>query len=75
MTKIAIITALMGTLALAGCNIHKQSVVKKQDRAEVSVPKVSLESLDLRVSDIERRMAAARAAAKAKAHAPLVIAR
>lgn len=73
--KSSLIALIIAGVVLGGCNIHKQSVVKKQDRAEVSVPKVSLESLDLRVSDIERRMAAARAAAKAKAHAPLVIAR
>lgn len=63
MKNIAIITALMGTLALGGCVVHKkEAVVKKLDRVEVLAPKVTLESLDLRVTDIERRMAAARAA-------------
>lgn len=60
--KSSLIALIIAGVALGGCNIHKQVAVKKQDRAEVSAPKLSLESLDLRVADIERRMAAARAA-------------
>lgn len=61
--NLATIAGIIGIgFVMSACQIHKQVAVKKQDRAEVSAPKLSLESLDLRVADIERRMAAARAA-------------
>lgn len=63
-------------VTLGGCHVFKQKPVAHsvaaQEKQVVVAPALSLESLDLRVSDIEDRMARARAA-RARANKPLNI--
>lgn len=70
MKKLAITLALAAVFTLGACNIKKQHVEVKQDRVVAVAPKLSLESLDARVSDLERSRASARAAVRRAAKSP-----
>jgi hypothetical protein len=63
--KMSVVSLVVVGVTLGGCHVFKQ----KQDHrvavvpvSQVDRPAPTLESLDARVTDIERRMAAARAA-------------
>lgn len=67
MKKVLVIgTAMLLAVSVAACQKKDAKVAKKQDRVEQSVAKdkVTVESLDRRVSDLERSRAAARVAFK-----------
>ena len=64
MKKMLLIASALGlAVAVGGCNIHKKpvEVSKKQDRVEVSKQKVTLESLDARVTAVEKAVRATNA--------------
>lgn len=73
--KIALVMTAAAAVTLGGCHVFKQKSVAKHADAtvtqQVALPAVSLQSLDARVTDIEKRMAAARAA---RARAAVVVA-
>lgn len=66
MIKIMTVLAVAAAVTLGGCHVFKQKSVATGAVATVKqaapIPAVTLENLDVRVADIEHRMAAARAA-------------
>lgn len=73
--KIALAMTAAAAVTLGGCHVLKQKPVAGHVAAtattQVAPPAVSLQSLDARVTDIEKRMAAARAA---RAKAAIIVA-
>lgn len=69
MYKLMTAMTVVLSVSLGGCHVFKsQSGTHAVAVTETAKPKVTVEELDIRVTDIERRMAAARAA-RAKADA------
>lgn len=74
--KIALVLTAAAAVTLGGCHVLKTQTTAKHATATVKVEvPVTLESLDVRVRDIENRMAAARAARAKAARAPQIIVR